>query len=400
VVISGEDASFLCGAQADELRLYSCLPGGCRAVPVQVDKVDTLGRYVFPQEVNRGRDGTALDANDEISFMAGDAGDRRPPGWRPGGAERGAEIGLRDPLDGGAAWLYLFEQPGSAAPGTGDYVSYSYDGLNTVIRSPQFELNERDDLFGYDRMRMSAPGGGLGPDVLDRQRTGLEARIAGNASVSLSVPQSLVSGRDIAVIDGPVRVIRDQVVSVHLGELSFDVGTEYFIRYYRCGQNNSVSYQFPVSLKDVVQSLSWYWSLDFTPQVIGSSYIDPNQPRPIMIQDQAQKETPNDAPHFWWGIYGEQGAVLQALDLDDDLLEFFTCDGRWRQKPGAVVRRGDAPGRLEIGFGCHEIGSMPEAKEFHWLNYILFPADPSPEGIEAVRNIFLHPLEVRINEVR
>lgn len=48
-----------------------------------------MGRYVFPQDMNFDRDGKKLDENDEISFMAGDAGGGIADGFRPGAAKAG-----------------------------------------------------------------------------------------------------------------------------------------------------------------------------------------------------------------------------------------------------------------------------------------------------------------------
>ena len=399
VVLSGAEFSQLLEAEVSDFRMYSCEGGACAPVSVQIDKVDSADRYVFPDELNPDRDGSALDKNDEISFMAEDAGDRLSGGWWPKGATAGVEIELLDPLDNGRAWLYLFAQPGSPVPETTDYVSYSYDGTNTVIQSSQFVLAERDSLFGYDQMRLTSPGGELGPDILDRHRNGVELSVAGDISLALSVPESMVRNETAGIIDGPVRLVRDVMVMVHVGELSFDWGTEYYVRYYRCGHNNKVKYELPVSLKDLAGSILYYFSLDFTQDMIGSNYIDQNQPEPVVISNGPRKGVPNDAPHFWWGVYGDNGGVIQAVDLNEDLVPYFTCDGRWIQKPGALVKRGDDPGRLEIGFGCHEIGDMPDATEFGWSNYIMFPKDPSREGIIALGNIFQDPLQVKVRDL-
>ena len=122
VVLAGKDVSPMIGARTRDLRLYSCGSGTCKAVPLQVDKVDPAGRYVFPQDADSDRDGKKLDENDELCFMAGDAGDQRPGGWRPSSA-RGVELELHDPLDRAKAWVYLFDEPGSEPPDLPDYVT-------------------------------------------------------------------------------------------------------------------------------------------------------------------------------------------------------------------------------------------------------------------------------------
>lgn len=395
VVVSGKDLAGLLGAEAGSLRLYSCR-GSCKQVPAQVDKVDALGRYVFPQDKNKDRDGSLLDQNDEIAFMAGDAGDKAPAGFRPQGAVRGVEIELIDPLDSGAAWLYLFDMPGvKPSSGLPDYVDYKVEDGSVFIQSPQFVLGYKQGRINYDHLRLRSASGALCFDLLDRQRVGLEGKMAGDRNITLSAPESIIKVNDIAVIDGPVRVIVDEVMSVHIGVISFQYGSELFMTFYRCGQNNSVNFSFPAAASTLFKSILFYWSLDFTPDVVGFSYIDANHPEPIVVKNETRQSIPGDKPHFWWGMYGPKGAVLQALKLDNDITPYFTCDGRWNQDPDGDDKKGDFPGRLEIGFSCHEKGKIPEKQDYHWQNYILFPADPTAAGLTSLKNIFEKPLAVK-----
>jgi len=358
-----------------------------------------MGRYVFPQEKNSDRDGTRLDQNDEISFMAGDAGDRIPAGWRPEGKARGVEIELIDPLDSGVAWVYLFDLPGAPSADLPDYVDYRVDGEAVFIESSQFTGSYIKGKVGIGMIRMRTPSGELGPNVLDRHRVGLEAEMAGDLKLPINVPESIARTRDIGVIDGPVRVIVDQVVQLYVGEMSFEWGSENFNKYYRCGQNNSVTLSLPVGGKDMFKTILMYWTLDFTPEVLGSYYLDSNQSGPLLIKNEVRKEAPDDKPLLWWGFYGPNGALLQGLDLDDDIVPYFTCEGRWRQNPDARIRRGNHPGRLEIGFGCHETVSMPGLKDYPWINYILVPSDPTAKGLDDLGKIFEHPLETKITSL-
>jgi hypothetical protein len=384
VVLVGADVPGLTGAEVS-----------CLHIAFQVDKVDTAGRYVFPEDKyhDPDRDGTLLDANDELCFMAGDAGDKRPFSWKPESATQGVEIELRDPLDGGMAWVYLFNEPGTDPPDVPDYVDYWITGGETFIQSSRFTLGYQTGRVNYDLMQLRNTSGELGPDILDRQRVGLMARMAKH-NMSLNVPESIIRTVDIALIDGPVRVIIDQIIVINLADISFQFGSEYFMIYYRCGQNNSVFFKFPLGLNKILKSLVFYWSLDFTPAILGSIYIDPHHPKTISIKPRIVEAVPNDATHYWWGLSGKNGTLLQALDLDDDVLPYFTCDGLWHQDSDAKDKRGDHPGRIEIGFTCHEIESMPEKKDYHWFNYILFPAEPSLAGVKALQNIVEHPLQI------
>jgi hypothetical protein len=106
VELSGKDLRGLVGAELSRIVMSSYREGQLKPAPVQVDKVDVVKRYVFPQEMNNQRDGAALDENDEVSFMAGDAGDRLPAADKPPKALRGVEVQVTDPVNNGKGWLY------------------------------------------------------------------------------------------------------------------------------------------------------------------------------------------------------------------------------------------------------------------------------------------------------
>ena len=392
IVLTGRDVPELIGSELSDLRLYSCQTNVCSPIPVQVDKIDANGRYVFPQDKNPKRDGSLLDANDELSFMAGDAGDQRSLEWKPELATKGMEIEIRDPLDGARAWVYLFIEPGSAPAKVPDYVDYQIEGDRATVRSPQFVLSWKKGHIYYDTMQMLDRSGKLGPDLLDSQRTGVIARM-GKQDLPLIVPEDFIRTRDVGIIDGPVRVVLAQVMVLFSAELQIQWGTEYFLKYYRCGHTNSETFEFPSALRNIFNSVEIYWSLDFSPEILGSIYVDVNHPQTLTVTSGTVKGLPNDAPHYWWALYGDKGALLQALDIDDEVLSFYSCAGRWNQDPKAKDRKGDFPGRIEIGFSCKEFTKLPADKSFHFVNYILFPSKPTSSGVKALRNLVENPLK-------
>ncbi len=401
IVISGRDVMDVIGAEVSELRLYTCSKSGCKAAPLQVDKVDAAGRYVFTSDkrFDPSRDGTLLDPNDELCFMASEGGDTRPAGWKPEAATRGVQLELVDPLDKKRAWVYLFDEPGSSPPDLPDYVQYRINEQSTVVISPQYALGWKTGRIDYDLLRMKTGSGTLGEDVLDRQRVGIEAQLS-NRNLPINTPENLIRSVDVAVIDGPVRVIIDQIVMVDLASVSFQWGTEYFIKYYRCGQNNSVFFSFPFNIDKMFKTMVFYWSLDFTQDVVGSKYYDPGHAKSLPIQNKVQDGISGDTPHYWWGMVGQQGTLIQALVLDDDIKPYIACNARWRQDSNAEDKNGNHPGKLEIGFSCREIGSLPGKKDFHWFNYILFPADPTAKGLKQLQNLIEHPLEINTKKVQ
>jgi len=91
-----------------------------------------------------------LDDDDEIVFMASDAGDRAPL-EAPGPAETGStrqEVTIVDPLTGGTTFVYLFQQPGgSSFDQTNGYVTYERDAnADEYIDRNTFRDGEPENL--------------------------------------------------------------------------------------------------------------------------------------------------------------------------------------------------------------------------------------------------------------
>ena len=300
----------------------------------------------------------------------------------------------------GRGWVYLFFGTDLEKQEVADYISHKIEDGNVIIESEQVILGYKTGRISYDIMRMKTASGEMGPDVLDRQRVGIKGELSGDKGIEINTPESLIQTNDLGVIDGPVRVIIDQVIVLNLGALKAKWGGEYFMKYYRCGQHNSVSFDFPAALDQLFKTLMFYWSLDFSDEILPSSYYDQNNQGSVPIKNQTVKKVPNDSPHYWWGLTGKNGTVVQALDLDDDITENMICDGLWNQDPEAKDRKGDYPGRIEIGFGCHEKEKLPSIDKYHWFNYILFPEKSSKNNMNQLVKLIEHPVEISVNEIK
>ena len=106
VVIIGAQLPALSGVPLNELVLYAYRGGDWQAVPFQIDEVSISGTYVIS-------DDGLLDANDELVFMAADAGDQVSAAIWP--ADPQARLNSRyaitvsDPLSASQqAWAYLY----------------------------------------------------------------------------------------------------------------------------------------------------------------------------------------------------------------------------------------------------------------------------------------------------
>jgi predicted acyl esterase len=107
-----------------------------------------------------------LDDDDEIAFMAQDAGEQAPVGTAdPEGATGGQEIALADPLAPGVPkFVYLFRRPGGSSFDGAHYVEYTRDAnADQWIDSSFFRGGPETDA--YQRNDLGTSNTGYGPNL-------------------------------------------------------------------------------------------------------------------------------------------------------------------------------------------------------------------------------------------
>ncbi|CAN5451997.1 hypothetical protein BH10ACT1_BH10ACT1_30520 [soil metagenome] len=169
-----------------------------------------------------------LDADDEVVFMASDAGGkvRADDATQPAGvvAGSGVAVQLDDPRDDDEqGWVYLFASTGSLSPSAGkDYVKYTFSltsgaykttylraaGPNpetSKVVTPTYEASFTDRWMETSwKVRAS---GASGVDVLDGAKSQFAPGTCGRSNVTFTQGE----GAFVANIDGPVRAIRSYV---------------------------------------------------------------------------------------------------------------------------------------------------------------------------------------------
>ncbi|RME45167.1 MAG: hypothetical protein D6795_16955, partial [Deltaproteobacteria bacterium] len=256
VVLTGAALPSLLHLPPDEIVAFR-YAGGWTQIPVQIDErawVDfgdiyhdieatdcqycaDLAGNVFPvytdPETYTGPDpDPTFDEDDELVFMARDAGEKAAPFPAPEGVfpGSGVEITLRDPLDGGEGYVYLFRQGGGLDPGAGTtYLTYAfvllsgdyretYDiaGNPAIAQGPAnpedsaaespFYRHHFSDRWISDEIEILA-GGASGVDILDRHKNLFAPNVCSRQEESFSAQE----GAFIANKSGPVRAIRSYV---------------------------------------------------------------------------------------------------------------------------------------------------------------------------------------------
>jgi len=207
--LSGEALGCLNGRAEDTVELLAC-QATCAPIPWQLDERDSNGEYALPSgpEPNPDVPPGVIDPNDELLWMASDAGRRIRLGEAPPGAECAVEIELRS--NDAVGWVYAFAVP---APARSPLRYVDYDPASDRVSTARVAIG-----FGAATPRYLAlrdADGQLGPNLLDRLKVRASARFFG--LIPLGRDEDDIQWVFSAWRAGPIRVIRREWQWVRLG---------------------------------------------------------------------------------------------------------------------------------------------------------------------------------------
>lgn len=316
-------------AQANELFLYAYRADSksWEQIPFQFDEKNSAGKYFNPNvdEV------AGLDDNDELAFMAKDAGDRGNGSWIDDDGSRSTvryEIKLTDPLSGKTGWVYLYRSRTiTFSPNLLDYIQYFESTTSSLgadkISSLFYELANAPNGFPQDLV-IPTSAGGSGVDLLDR----LKFRARATLVLSVNIDEDDIqfqAGRSDSVRfkDGRIRVIRELEATLRvdlpfpLSDRNVDFSTPP-IFYYPYSANVFIA--IPDGLGDASIS-SGRMSFDLNVSAVGMKFVSANNPEPGFTVDGLANETPNKTVDNvlpsgnWVYVNGSQGTVVHRFPL-------------------------------------------------------------------------------------
>lgn len=255
VVLTGSKLNRLGGVAPERVVAFRWASGAWQQIPVQVDqrKVVPFGSEP-PTNASAGVTGSVyghgsggptglqyadpgtwvgadtnpkVDADDEVVFMAADAGGAAPAGTSdPAGtqARSGTRVEVRDPrASGEKGWVYLYRSDGTLDPAAGkDYVDYDFvltagdyktkykraSGPNaetSKVTTPTYSISFTD-RWKEVSWKVLAPGASQ-VDVLDGHKNQFATSDCSRSNDTFTQEE----GAFVANIDGPVRAIRSYV---------------------------------------------------------------------------------------------------------------------------------------------------------------------------------------------
>jgi hypothetical protein len=357
VVLTGQDLPALLSVMPSNIVAFH-YRGGWEQVPVQVDErlvidygfIYNLWPTNFASLVYAdpgtyvGADTNALfDADDELVFMAQDAGDRAPANaCFPGGTITNSplELTITDPLTSGTGYVYLFCSDGSLDPGAGrSYVQYQFTLLagtyltnynvlagpnpENSIASNAWYRTHFSDRWIRDELNIYA-GSATGVDILDRHKDMFGPGLCQRTENTFSAGE----GAFIVNKSGPVRAIRSYV-----GANSGPMTQRDHFFYER--RQDIVTY---LRVHEIPGLIDLY---DYSTNAIGMVYYDNLNTGGVTIDGMNDAITPG--PITWEMVTGPQGTLITVSSLLTDITPFaYTSYYSDNRKPVVTQCTGDA----------------------------------------------------------
>lgn len=335
--LSGFGGSDFDGAPVSQLYAFAYDESSLswRMIPFQVDERDTSGSYYTADEV------AGLDANDELSFMASDAGDF-PGGWINNADSeqyRRYQIEITDPLaPGKKGWVYLYRSS-SLTPQFEPYVQYipapsdttpadTVVGVTYKMGAGGDEIGESSGFFDY----LSFPQVS-NDDLLDRQKIRVSVSI-------LTINEEFFVFNTINKVAGPVRIIKELVLDIPLVNEMIALPFQFFAFSVELGGT------FSISADQGVSQISQ--RLDLSPNAVGMQFFSNKNSTPVLVDgspDSVTTEIDLLPDINWLQFTGDQGTMVTILKIsaigDEQKLSYLDDTTEDPKDTGDKMRYGE-----------------------------------------------------------
>jgi hypothetical protein len=326
VVISGDKLNPLLGRSPDSIEAFAW-DGSFKPILLQIDERMTVS--VYRRELVRRMDllsyafdegpkaqpdpDPAFDANDELVFMARDAGGKAPAGAGPEGSEACQEIELAPAEAAERLYVYLCGMKAPAAPTTASLMNVEsadrIEGQTYVIGYPA------GNPLNFNSLQFKGPAG-LSENVVDRFKLSLDVSVAFNlANYSLGGAdfQSYLRG----VRRGPIRVIKEFETVVE-SWANLQIRTYNHVFFYPYHVEYRLLETAPMNWGGSVNKSDLTLAVDLNHEARGFRFYSEKNPRGELIDGfpSPSEVNMNYGPTSWAGVSGAPGTILVHLGLD------------------------------------------------------------------------------------
>lgn len=274
VTVLGVEYSGFSGVPVDEIFLfaYDSTAGVWGIIPFQIDERDTSGSLL-------GTDTEiGLDDDDEIVFMARDAGDRAPKSWIDNSSSQSSGRCETRISGDGEAWVYAYRIPTGAPPlNPTDYVDYTLPPNETAadtVSGQAYVIANAANGFP-NSLSIQPSGGGTGVDILERQEISIDLTIPVLGDFSLNETDNFIS-TGVNFKDGNIRVVRELIMDIELFGLPVFTDVVLPVNYYGYSVEILADFFIPDSLDLNATITKVQQSFNLNSNAIGMSLFNVN----------------------------------------------------------------------------------------------------------------------------
>jgi hypothetical protein len=294
------------------------------AIPFQIDEVTDGGKFLVEND-------GLIDANDEIVFMPGDAGDRAGNSYwlDDTGARQNQriEIEVSDPLaPGNKGWVYLFRNVSNPPVNVPSYVRHANapaaNGADTVKGASYTTSHTSNGIPNYQTIKQA--NGQFSGNLIDR----LKLRVKGRATIVISFPYEANEDNAVNFVaikygGGKVRGLRELAfgLSINTPLGPFVVDTVSFVTQFFPYSSTLIAKDAKLSAETAnlagVQLIRQ--SLDFNASVAGQSmkFYNSFNTNGFAIDGVSDSPVPTlvDSKVNWFLASGQPGGVMVLLTV-------------------------------------------------------------------------------------
>lgn len=340
-------------------RLYALRDGRLAPIPYQFDARDAHDALLVGQATPGSE---RFDSNDELVFMARDAGDRLVDPSPPAGADALLEIEIVDPRDGARAWAYLAHVAGSV-PARSSERYVTFDRASNGVRSALYSGTYVQGTNNFATFRVLPAAGGSGENLFRRVRVVVQPTFSLLiGSFSPLFTESRFSVRIDGIKNGPVRAIRRVRQWLDLGRFfpKAPSGTTYTLFYEGFFETPSV-FKIPWLPLQALREFRFIGVTDFSAAGRDMVYWDPANPRGLPLSD---LHTPvvRDRDHEWYVVSGRGGTLMHVFEIPKAWLDWGVIRGTRLERPGATSSA--TPRLLAPGYSLLHIPDIQKAGSY------------------------------------
>src|SRR5579871_2810677 len=373
-------------------RVYAARGGVLEAIPFQFDARDAGGELVLSGE---GAEGDfTFDDDDELVFMAKDAGDRIGADRLPDASDAVFEI--EDGARGGRGWVYVAHFPGEPPPRSP--VRYAvFDTARGEARALYYEVRYSRDRSNFlAGVRVSPAAGGSGEELVRR----MLMRINPTFSLLITTWAPTFTEESFSVTtegvkNGPVRAVRRVRQALDLGPLFPEIPNGTVSTYYYFSSFVTPStFSIPALALRSLRAFRFETLDDFGAAAADMRYWDAANPDGVPL---GARDGPAGAErdHEWWVVSGPAGTVLQTLRIPEAWRTWGITRGTVFADAAAA---NDAPDR-GAGYRLLRMTNLQPGAYRIDASLVVLPSPYRPGDEAQALAMLQEPLAVRVRPV-